>query len=420
MITFRALPRVLTGRRLLIGFLVAIIAVSLYFPGRLLWAEAQFRAAEKAFQDRAFDRTRLYLEDYLGVHPNSHAGHFLLAQTARRAGFFDEADVQLDICEYLSGLSEAVERERVLIKVQQGDLSREAGLLQGSTDPDHDLVLEALVRGYQKNYLIGKMKRCLGAWLERKPDNVHALLQRAWVAERDNDHHQAVKYYDRVLALEPDNDEARLRRGQALLYLKQPAEALKDLDMLHRQKPEDPRFGMALAECLAKLGRTGEAEKLLDQLVERHPRDPKVLLERGRLALEQGQPEPAENWLREAVTRAPRDYATLYSYSLCLERLQKQAEWQKNVATLKDVKTDLERMAELTDRLQKKPADPDLRCEIGKIFFHSGEYKEGVLWLESALRSDPSHQATHQALAEYYAQNNQMARAAQHRRRARK
>jgi predicted Zn-dependent protease len=422
MIKFRGMLSLLSGRGLLVTLLLIVMGVSLYLPGRLLWAEFQYRSAESAFEDREFDQARLYLEDYLEAYPNSHDGHFLLAQTSRRAGFFDEAEVQLDICEYLRGESEASARERALVRMQQGDLSPETGLLRQLEGREgeavEDLILEAVVRGYQKNYLIGKMKACLAAWLERKPDNIYALLQRGWVAERDNAHHQAVTDYNRVLELKPDHAEARLRRGQALLFLKQASAALKDLEIVHHNAPDDPPIGVALAECLAQLGRSEEAAQLLDRLLVRHPRDSQVLLARGRLALDQGQPEQAENWLRQAVAGAPRDHATMYAYARCLKRLGKEAEGNKALATLKDIESDLERMAELTGRLQKKAHDPDVRCEIGKIFLRSSEYKEGVLWLESALRADPSHRPTHQALADYYAQDNQPARAAQHRRRA--
>jgi predicted Zn-dependent protease len=407
---------VLLGRSLLSVLLLGVIGAGVYFPARLMWAEAQYRAAQEAFRKRNFDQARLHLESYLAVQPNSHDGHFLLAQTSRRAGFFDEADVQLDICEYLRGVSEESQRERVLAKVQQGDLSYEEGLLRSAAGAGAGLIFEALVRGYQKNYLIGKMKERLGVWLEQEPDNIHALLQRAWVAERDNDHHQAVKDYSRVLVLDRENAEARLRRGQALLFLKQPADALKDLQELNRQKPLDATTGVALTVCLAKLGRTEEAGKLLDQLGARHPQNAAILLERGRLALEQGEPERAETWLEQAVARAPRDHATVYSYSLCLKRLGKETEWKKAVALVKDIEADLERMSELTRRLQQKPGDPNLRCEIGKIFFRAGEDKEGVLWLESALHSAPNHVAAHQALADYYARANDPTRAARHHR----
>ena len=41
--------------------------------------------------------------------------------------------------------------------------------------------------------------------------------------------------------------------------------------------------------------------------------------------------------------------------------------------------------------------------QAGEIFLAIGNDREGVRWLESALREDPHHQATHRVLRDYYA-----------------
>ncbi len=403
-------------RTLGVVFLLAVIGGSLWIPARLWWAEAHYRAAVLAFQERRFNQARQELDYFLGVHPNHYDGRFLLAQTARRAGFFDEADVHLAICEFLGGPGADVGLERALVQVQQGDLSWEGPLLERAAGPKAEFIYEALAKGYGKNYLLGKMKKCLDDWLQLQPGNSEALLQHGWVAERDANHTGALEDYGRILAIDPDHEEARMRRGQVLLLMKQPAEALKDLEWLHQRKPADQRIALGLAQCWLKLGRTGEAENLLDHLVARHADDAGILLERGRLALELGQTAAAEAWLRQALALSPRDHQVNYSLSLCLKKLGRDAEWRQIRATLKEIETDLARMAELTERLQKKPNAPELRCEIGRIFLRSGQAQEGLLWLESALRANPNFGPAHEALAAYYDRHQQGSLAARHRR----
>ncbi len=405
------------GRAVLAVALVVLIALCLYPPGRLLWASAQLGAARAALNQRDFGEARLRLTNYLRVHPNSHEAHLLMAQAARRAGFLDEAERQLDICRRLEGDTEAAELERTLGAVQQGDLSARAELWARVRQEPADgvLILEALARGYRKNYLLQPMLKALDGLLERQPDHLDALLERGWVRERLFDLTRAVDDYRRALALDPHHEGARLNLAEALLRDGQARAAEPHFREVRRGRPGNWAAGLGLARCWRKMGRTDEARRLLDELTARHPEEAPLLLERGRLALEQGRREEAEGWLRRAVNRAPYDYQANYAFSMCLNQGGDSSEAREWRARLQRVEADTVRLNTLTDRLQKRPFDPDLRCAIGRTWMRNGKEREGVLWLHSALRADPRHRPTHRALADYYEQKQQPAQAARHR-----
>jgi len=49
------------------------------------------------------------------------------------------------------------------------------------------------------------------------------------------------------------------------------------------------------------------------------------------------------------------------------------------------------------------------------LFLRSGQVREGLRWLQSALQEDPRYQQTHQALMEYYESIGDEVHAAAHR-----
>ena len=59
-------------------------------------------------------------------------------------------------------------------------------------------------------------------------------------------------------------------------------------------------------------------------------------------------------------------------------------------------------MGEINKQLATAPRDPSLRYELGMILRRNGQEPKGLLWLASALREDPQHRPTLQALADYY------------------
>jgi Tfp pilus assembly protein PilF len=390
----------------LLGIILLILAISAYVVFTYARANYYFRAAEKARGRRDFVSARRYLEANLRSSPNSANDHFLLARVARQSGLNELAETHLDICQRLEGNSDRVSLERTLLRVQQGGLSRgvESMLrVRLNDDPaDADDILEALSVGCLVSYRFTTAVAFLNDWLERRPDNVAALLWRSVALERVHDFVAAREDCRKAVALDPENSEAQLRLGEMLLLTTQIQEAADVLEPLHERQPDNPLVAMRLAQALIKLNRTDEAEQILDRMVSRFPNDAPVLLERARLALDRGQPAASEGWLRRAASLAPWDYQTNYSLLLSLKRQEKENAAKQLGEIVRLLEADNSRLQALNEQLKLQPYDVSPRCEIARVYLRQKHDREAIVWLQSALKIDPQHALANQLLAEYY------------------
>jgi Tfp pilus assembly protein PilF len=200
-----------------------------------------------------------------------------------------------------------------------------------------------------------------------------------------------------------------------LIDLQQATEALPHLQYLQQRRPHNPAVLFELARCRAQLGEAAEAQALLDEALVAMPGYIPALEERALLAMRTGQTRDAERWLREVTQLAPGSYQSHYQLYLCLQQNGKQDEARVVHTRAKQIEADSRRFTEIIrDRMQRSPHDPDLHYELGMIAMRAGSPKEGLRWLESALREDPRHVQTHRAMALYYQKAGQAGRAARH------
>jgi predicted Zn-dependent protease len=400
--------------------LLAVVGVGLLPPYFSLRFSSHLRDARQDLERHDLVAARSHLRICRDMRPGDPEVHLLQARASRRGGFLADAEYRLNLCKELGGSDEAITLERSLLRVQQGrwslPLEQQLQTYIDQNHPDLPAILDTLSQGYTEIYRLDSARYCLDLWLERQPNNVRALLRRGWVRERQHQFEEAAEDYRQAAAAEADNTTAQLRLAQVLLYLDRIQEASALFESLRQRGQDDVPVVLGLARCRRKRGETEAAERLLEELTARAPRDSAVLLERGRLALEQQKREQAENWLRQAVELAPYDYQTNYSLYLCLNQRDKKEEAEEYHRRVGRIEADMKRMNELTERLQARPYDADLRCEVGQLFLRNGQPREGVLWLQSALQVAPDHRPTHQALAEHYEQDGKADLAAPHRR----
>ena len=217
----------------------------------------------------------------------------------------------------------------------------------------------------------------------------------------------------RVTDVNPDDAEALLRRAQLVLAQERCEEAAPLFEKLYERQATQAAVAVGLARAYRGLGRLDEAERILDEVCAALPGEGPALLERGRLTLQAKGPEAAEPWLRRAAEREPWDYAVNYALFQCLEAQGNRDAADKIGRRVASIQADLERMAELTDALQRAPHSSELRCDIGRLFIRHGEAREGRLWLQSALQADPTYRPAREALAELDQRGGSAAHAAQ-------
>ena len=358
------------------------------------------RLGEEKLAAREYAKARDYLERYLSARPGDARARLLAARAARRSKAYYEAREHLERCRKGGGDAEAVEIEETLIDVQRGD-ERPVEGLRRRAERDDDLalvILEVLIQHDLDTYQLWRALGELTRYLESRPDDLQALLGRAYVWERFLYFKDALEDYRRAVAAHPDDQTARLRLADTSLAVGTPAEAMTQYEWLESKSPGRAEVRLGLARCRLRLGETDEARRLLDVLLTESPDYGEALWERGQMALEEGQPADAEGWLRRAVRILPHDRRVNHALYRCLIDLNRRPEAEAVNERVAKIDADLRRLDQVRQEVMKKPGDAALRCEGGLLFLSNGERAEGIRWLRLALRIDPNCQSARELL----------------------
>jgi tetratricopeptide (TPR) repeat protein len=397
--------------------------VALAVGGVHLWACHHFREAGRRLEKFQFADAYDHYLQCLKVWRWSTTTHFLAGQAARRASKYEEAEQHYAACVGLEGPSRSRAREialeRLLIQAQQGqfaDIEEPLWDAVKKNKPEAPLILEAMALGYMRMLRLGMALKCLDQILEHEPKHVQALINRGWVWERLGGSVEASKDYHRALELAPDRDDARLSLAQILLR-DSPQEARAEFELLRVRQPEIPEVLIGLAAVYRSQGDAEKARVLIEAVLAKNESNSKALTELGRLLLGAGETAQSEALLRKAIAADPANYEAHYQlYLLLLQDPIRQSEAQVQRDKCAKVDADRIRLAEIAAKeMGRKPYDPDLQSEMGRIYIRYGKPEIGVRWLYSALRLDPTHQPSHQALYEYFKSIGDAAKAEQHR-----
>src|SRR5262249_26628243 len=143
--------------RSLVLTLPMILLGGLGVIGLHLWPELNFWSAQAALSKREYKHARELLERYLEVRPKNAEAHLLLARLDRRMNDQAEAAKHLDACQRMGGPAEAIELERGLSAIQEGDYNPALdklcteNLARANAEQQY-VILEALSQGLTKTY----------------------------------------------------------------------------------------------------------------------------------------------------------------------------------------------------------------------------------------------------------------------------
>ena len=393
-----------SGRRLACaGLALLTLGVLAYLVFWYVGIEGHLKAAEQALARHDYEEARQHLDKYLATWPRDARANFLAAQTARRLRRYADAGEHLRVCRERGWDPEALAIEWRLAALQRGEAEAEPELRARAEFGDQYslTILEVLIQFYIDTYRLHRALECLNRYLEQRPDDLHALLGRAFVWERFLYFADALQDYRRAVQHHPDNDAARLKLARALLTAGTPQEALEHFQHLQARHPDWPAVRLGIAQSRRRLGQNDEARRLLDELLAERHEDADALVERGQLALDEGELTRAETWLRQAVQLAPHDRQANYVLHRCLLRQGKKKAAEVYRTRFERIETNLKRLERLTRAVMKSPNDAALRCQVGLLFLENGEEREGVRWLTQALRLDPTCQEARRALADH-------------------
>jgi tetratricopeptide (TPR) repeat protein len=407
-------------RTLAVLALLAVIGLACVPVVLYGWALYHFRAGQADMARFHSVEAYHHLQSSLVAWPRDPDTLLLTARAARRSSAFDDAERYLEAYQAVRGQDDRWTLEEVLLRAERGDVDAVGGFCRArldADDPSAPLILEALARGCLRSLRGPDAVHWLEEWLRRQPDNPLALFLQGTVESDRGNLQGAVAAYRDVLRVDPEADESRLRLAGLLLDLTQYAEALPHLEYLRPRQRDHPKVVVNLARCYDHLNRGDDARALLDAALARHPHDALLLAERGKVALRDGDLAGAESWLREACALEPGDHDAHYQLYQCLsQQPAKAAEAQELQARLQQIEADVRRMRDIvTAEMAKAPHDPDLDHEAGVILLRAGMPDEALRWFGQALKEDPRHGPTHQALADYYERTGNPRLAAEHR-----
>lgn len=390
---------------LLAGLLIAFV-IGGSWAGVHYYGEYHRREAERALARYDFETAEQHLSACLRVHPNRVPLHLEMARAARRADHYETASEHLRICRERENKNPDLALESLLWKAQTGNLNDVEKLLQQEVDagnPDADLILEAMAKGYIQIYRLDAAMYCLNRLLRNDPDQVAALMLRASLWNTAGNQAKAEADYRRAVEVQPAHFTARLKLGEHLLVTKQPEEALRQFEYL-RQLPDGgtKEVLLGLARCRRQVGQLEAARDLLTEILAANPHDGLALLERGKIALEIESPQDAERWLRQAVADYPYDAQSNYLLAQALEKQNKQDEARPYEMARKRIEADWKALEEAFHQVVKNPRAPEPRLQAGLICLRNGREDEGERWLLSAWEQNPQHAPTRDALADLY------------------
>jgi tetratricopeptide (TPR) repeat protein len=403
--------------------LVAVIGGAGWVATRHLLADYHLRAGREALRQRRLAQARSHFERSVSYRPGSIDAHLLAARAARLAGQFGEARQYLDRCRQLQkGESEETQLEEYMLRAQQGDVEKVLSLLWAYVEknkPQAPLVLEALCLGCLLNSRIPQARVCLHRWQDLAPDDPQAYYCEGLYHQRYGELMPAKDCFTRALELDPDRADARLRLAQVQLGMSREKEAAELFAALLRQDPGQKEAVVGLARCYRGLGRLQEARRLLEDYLGRHEDDATAITELGCVALDEGSLPEAERLLRRGVALEPVDQLARYQFVVCLRRLGKVGEADREEQARRRLEEDFRRIEAIVLReLVSHPDDPRLSYEVATLLYRHGKKRAAAEWLYTTLKYAPDHRPSHALLAAYYREKGEADLAEQHQSRA--
>jgi tetratricopeptide (TPR) repeat protein len=408
------------GQAVCLLILLALIGGGVALAAVGAWGEYHYRTARSELEQHHYAKAEQHIAACLRVRPRSALAHVLAARIDRRQGHFTKALEHLNEAQHLLGIADAIDLERLMLKAEAEDVNplehytlkylkehseegKIANLEPLKEHPDGLAIVEALSRGYLKQYRYPEAWACIQTWVRWRPSDTEALYCRAWTEMQLQRLDGTETDCTQILQINPEHPHARSLLAACLSAQHRSREALEHFTILRQRGlfPVETALGMARSET--ELGHTEAAEQLLDEVLAGDPHNAEALRQRGCLALDGGDPAAAERWLRESVQANPYDFSALYAFQQALERCGKPGESREQLAKLVRLRKDMERADDITTNLLgRSPDNADLHCELGVIFLRTGQENSGLESLYRALALDPNHVGAHQALVEYF------------------
>jgi predicted Zn-dependent protease len=310
-----------------------------------------------------------------------------------------------------------VDKREALRIAEKGDFSRSEPLLLRIAQryPNDAIVAKELALGYLRANRLAEAEPYFKHWCEANPSDPEPYLQRIAMWVKWKRLRNAIEDTRRVLDLQPDNRKLHQQLPRWLLIVSQFAEAEQECQRFLKRWPRDPWVLFIQAQVCQRTDHPREATAIVEQLIRDIPDFPEAYLLRGTLYRDANQPTEAIPWLRRsAAIQGPHRGDALFELAKALDQVGQDQEAQQ---AMKEV-----RLLQEQDFLREMTRDfgavnMSAQARLAEEMLKAGKSEDGLRLLARLLEYDPDCATAHRVLADYYDQQGQPERAAQHRHR---
>lgn len=407
---------------------IALVVVGIAFIVVLAWpAYARLRYVYEMAQGRkalAASQFQEAAEHFLAaarLMPTLAEPRYRLAVVYRRSGQLDRIEAQLAAAERRGWDRSDIQRQRLLVHAQVGRFHAvEKQLLrmfdEGPSDEAAMEIYEALAHGYWANHQVQDAIKCLNFWIQWQPQAVEPRLMLAEAYNEFNDPVSAERELREILKFAPH--EAAALEALGILLVK--AGKVGEAETCFRNCLQLGRNGVTvkfgLAECAYRDGRVDEAAAWLEHLsLEGVPPETQAKVLKLMADIEQFRRhhDRAVQLLEKALSVWPHDSAVHLALGQSYAAAGKAELAEKHFQLSREITARAEKFYNLQRQVITNPNDPELRYLVGDVLAVQGLLDDAAGWWRSALRCDPLHQPSLEAMARYYEQNGQLQLAAQ-------
>ncbi len=414
------------ARKKLILSLVILLVAILSSPvwGRGLWISLFQDRAVQNLLERNPENALEWLAYAQALDDQNPTTKILFARAYRKSRDVEQAYSVLMKYYELAGSTEEYLQEQWLLKAQIGDnadLQKHLSELLIKDQADMQDICETYVNSCILNYQFNDALKILELWEADFPEDPLPNFMRGKIYEHERALQDAIKEFQKTLDKDRTYAPAAYSLARIQLTLKKTEAAMKYYQTtLANTKFKSPAK-VGLARCYRLLNQNQKAKQLLLEVLEKDVKElqkeyqvmgePKFLansaahLEMGTLELTAKNYEAALKWLEPAAKANPRDLGIKNALAIVYSRLGRKQEAKELSQTIKETNNALAEIQDLLDQMRKEPPNPELRFQIGKAYLKYISEEQGIVWLNSVLRSLPHHRGTHIELARYYEQN---------------
>lgn len=241
----------------------------------------------------------------------------------------------------------------------------------------------------------GKLAEAEAAWsalAKQYPTNPEPLAHLGLIESKQEHYPEAIKFYQRAMALNPTMPGLRLNLGIALFKAGDYRETIGDLEPLLMAQPDDQRLTILIGMSQYGLGHFAEASPILKRASEQDPQNLTLLLT-----------------LAHSCLLSNQYPCVLDAYHRLIALNAESAEADMLVGEALDEMKDPEgAMREFRAAIVANPKEPNVHFGLGYLLWTKGQYPEAVQEFQSELANDPHHLQAKLYMADAQMQMNKM------------